>query len=116
MLPIITAALYLGEGHWESRCCLTGMFHASLMRKIENIKMAGERSAAMCKAVEEWLEDERNRGRWEGIREGKRNGRKKGKKEEKMPIIKRMYAEGMEESLIRRMTKCTKGELAAARS
>lgn len=115
MLPVITAALYLGKGHWESCCCLTGMFHASLMRKIENIKMAGERSAAMCKAVEEWLEDERNRGRWEGIREGEKR-QKEGKREEKMQIIKSLHVEGRNESLIRRMTKCTKEELAAAQS
>lgn len=77
-----------------------------LMRKIEKIKTE-EGGVAMCRAVKEWLEDERNQGRREGIREGK--------KEEKLQIIKRMQEEGMEESLIRRMTKCTKAELAAAR-
>lgn len=81
-----------------------------LMRKIEKIKTE-EGGVAMCRAVKEWLEDERNQGRREGIREGK----KEGKKEEKQQIIKRMQAEGLEENLIRRMTKCTKAELAAAR-
>lgn len=188
LLPVITAVLYLGEGHWDSCSCLTGMFrmltkgdmpqeeeylndysfplieadyvnpedyrtdlkeffqamqcrqdkkrlaelfqserfqtlsvetveeiavHLSmkgLMRKIEKIKTE-EGGVAMCRAVKEWLEDERNQGRREGIREGK----KEGKKEEKQQIIKRMQAEGLEENLIRRMTKCTKAELAAAR-
>ena len=84
----------------------------------------------MCKAVDDWLADERNKGRMEGIREGemkgelkgvkkgikegKKKGKKEGKKEEKLQIIKRMQAEGMEESLIRRVTKCTKAELEAA--
>lgn len=27
LLPVITAVLYLGEGHWDSCSCLTGMFH-----------------------------------------------------------------------------------------
>lgn len=85
-----------------------------LMRKIEKIKTE-EGSVAMCRAVKEWLEDERNQGRLEGIKEGEMRGVKRGKKEEKQQIIKRMQAEGLEENLIRRMTKCTKAELAAAR-
>lgn len=85
-----------------------------LMRKIEKVKTE-EGSVAMCRAVKEWLEDERNQGRREGIREGKKEGIEEGKKEEKQQIIKRMQAEGLEENLIRRITKCTKAELAAAR-
>lgn len=53
-------------------------------------------------------------GKLKGIKEGKKKDKKEGKKEEKLQIIKRMQAEGMEESLIRRLTKCTKTELAAA--
>lgn len=52
----------------------------------------------MCKAVEDWIKDERN----------------KGKREEKIQIIKRMKKEGMEESFIRQITKCTKAEYVAA--
>lgn len=85
-----------------------------LIRKIEKIKTE-EGSVAMCRAVKEWLEDERNQGRREGIREGKKEGIEEGKKEEKQQIIKRMQAEGLEENLIRRITKCTKAELAATR-
>lgn len=195
LLPIITVVLYLGEGHWKSRCRLTEMFpiqirewklqeeylneynfplieadfvnpenyrtdlreffqamqcrqdreqlaslfqaerfqnlsietvqeiavHLRMKGLIWKIKREVE-SVAMCKAVDDWLADERNKGRQEGIKEGEmkgvkkgiKEGKKKGKKEEKLQIIKRMQAEGMEESLIRRVTKCTKAELAAA--
>ena len=68
----------------------------------------------MCKAVQDWIEDERNKGRREGIKEGKREGKREGKKEEKIQIIRRMQEKGLEESLIRQMTKCTKAEFAAA--
>jgi hypothetical protein len=56
----------------------------------------------MCKAIREWMEEER------------RKGIKEGKKEEKIYIIKRMIEEGMDEHFIRKITQCTKTEFAAA--
>ena len=78
-----------------------------LLQKME------KENKSMCKAVQDWIEDERNKGRREGIKEGKREGKKEGKKEEKLQIIRRMQEKGLEESLIRQMTKCTKAEFAA---
>lgn len=67
-----------------------------LTRKMEKEGMT------MCQAYEdlkkEWLQE----------------GKEEGKKDEKMEIICRMLKEGLDEVLIRRMTKCTKEELAAA--
>ncbi len=65
-------------------------------------KIDKEEKVSMCKAVDDWLADERNKGKREG------------KKEEKLQIIRRMQAEEMEESLICRLTRCTKAEFAAA--
>lgn len=56
----------------------------------------------MCKAFDDLMKEER--------REGKREGRR----EEKIRIIRQMIKEGLDESLIRKMTKCTKEELAVA--
>lgn len=61
---------------------------------------------SMCKAFYDLMRDER--------REGKREGRKEGKKEERIRIIKKMITEGFDEALIRRMTRCTGEEYAAA--
>jgi len=58
--------------------------------------------AAMCQAFDELMEDMR----MEGIREGERKGR--------LSIIRQMLAEGMDESLIRRIVRCSEEELAAA--
>ena len=53
---------------------------------------------SMCKAIREWMEEER----------------REGKREEKIYIIKRMIEEGMDEHFIRKITQCTKTEVAAA--
>lgn len=53
---------------------------------------------SMCKAIREWMEEER----------------KEGKREEKLHIIRRMIEEGLDEQLIRKITQCTKMEFAAA--
>ena len=64
----------------------------------------------MCKAFDELMEEERQRGKYEGKREGKKIGRK----QERILLIKRMYKKGIEETLIREITGCTKKEFAAA--
>ncbi len=68
----------------------------------------------MCKAFDELMEEERQRGKYEGKREGKREGKKIGRKQERILLIKRMYKKGIEETLIREITGCTKKEFAAA--
>lgn len=69
---------------------------------------------SMCKAFDDLMKEERREGRKEGKRVGKREGKKEGKREEKFRIIRKMAKEGLEEGLIRRITGCTKEELAAA--
>ena len=64
----------------------------------------------MCKAIREWMEEERKEGKIEGEKEG----REEGKREEKLNIIRRMIEEGLDEQFIRKITQCTKKELAAA--
>lgn len=66
-----------------------------LVEKIENSK---EERVSMCKAVDDWLAEERDKGR----------------RAEKLQIIKRMQEAGIEESLILQITKCTKVEFATA--
>lgn len=72
----------------------------------------------MCKAFDDLMKEERLNGKREGIREGKREGiregEKAGKKKERFQIIKKMYGKGMEETLIRELTGCTKKEFASA--
>lgn len=60
----------------------------------------------MCKAFDDLMREER--------REGKREGRQEGRREEKIRIVRQMIKEGLEEPLIRRITKCTGEEFAAA--
>lgn len=81
--------------------------HMNIRGLIQKMKKEEE---IMCKAFDDLMVDERNRGR----REGKREGRIEGKREEKIQIIRRMQAKGLEESFIRQITKCTKAEFAAA--
>lgn len=57
---------------------------------------------SMCKAIREWMEEE------------KKEGKREGKKEEKLHIIRRMIEEGLDEQLIQKITQCTKAELAVA--
>jgi predicted transposase YdaD len=80
----------------------TGM--TSIVKKVKEEKMP------MCKAVEEWIEEERSIGRQEGIKEGEQNGRNSAIAE----IIKRMLEAGMDETAILNITQCSKEELAAA--
>lgn len=68
-------------------------------------KMDGE-GITMCKAFNDLMKEERCEGRKEGKEEGKR--------EEKIQTIRRMLKEGLDESLISRMTRCTKEDLKAA--
>lgn len=60
----------------------------------------------MCKAFDDLMKEER--------REGRREGKREGRREEKIRIIRQMVKEGLDESLIRRMTKCTEEELTEA--
>ena len=64
----------------------------------------------MCKAFDDLMKEERR----EGKREGKREGRREGKREERLRIIRQMAKEGLDETSISRITKCTREELAAA--
>ena len=64
----------------------------------------------MCQAFDELMKEERLNGK----REGKREGEKAGKKKERFSIVRKMHKKGMEESLIRELTGCTKKEFAAA--
>lgn len=57
---------------------------------------------SMCKAIREWMEEERKEGKIEGL------------KEEKLYIIRRMIDEGLDEQFIRKITQCSKAELVAA--
>jgi hypothetical protein len=68
----------------------TGM--TGILKKVKEDKMP------MCKAVEEWIEEERDIGRKEGINK----------------ILGRMLAAGMDEAAILNITQCSKEELAAA--
>jgi formate dehydrogenase assembly factor FdhD len=63
-----------------------------ILKKVKEDKMP------MCKAVEEWIEEERDIGRKEGINK----------------ILGRMLAAGMDEAAILNITQCSKEELAAA--
>lgn len=60
----------------------------------------------MCQAFDELLEDQKKKGRREGKREGKR--------EEKILIIRRMLQEGLDQTLVSKVTKCSQEELSAA--
>lgn len=82
------------------------------VKKLVNIMKKEE--LPMCKAFDELMEEERQRGKYEGKREGKREGKKIGRKQERILLIKRMYKKGIEETLIREITGCTKKEFAAA--
>ncbi|MBD5524128.1 MAG: hypothetical protein HDR04_06880 [Lachnospiraceae bacterium] len=64
----------------------------------------------MCQALEELLEDKR----LEGKQEGRIEGNSAGRKEERMSIIGLMLREGLDKSLISRITRCTEQELAVA--
>ncbi len=74
------------------------------VRKLVN-KMRRE-EMSMCKAFDDLMKEERRNGKIEGRREAEKKIRKK--------IIKKMYRKGMEETLIREITECTKKEFAAA--
>lgn len=79
-----------------------------LFRRMEKERMP------MCKAFDDLMREERLNGKREGKREGIREGEKAGKKKERFQIIKKMYGKGMEETLIRELTGCTKKEFASA--
>ncbi len=80
------------------------LYMKGLMEKME------KEGASMCKAIREWMEEERREGKIEGEKEGK----KEGKREERIHIIRRMIEEGLDEQFIRKITRCTKTEFAAA--
>lgn len=88
-----------------------------LNRKYLAVKVEKE-GMVMCQAFDELMEDKRLEGIREGKREGKkvgkREGKREGKKEERIAIIRHMLHEGMDQAIIRRVTKCSKKELAAA--
>ena len=73
--------------------------HLHMKGLIEKMEKEG---VPMCKAIRDWMEEER------------REGQKEGKREEKIYIIRRMIEEGMDEHFIRKITQCTKTEFAAA--
>ena len=68
------------------------LYIKSLIHKIEKEELP------MCKAFDDLMKEER----------------REGKKEEKIRIVRQMIKEGLEEQLIRRITKCTREEYAAA--
>lgn len=68
----------------------------------------------MCQALDELLEDKKLEGKQEGRIEGRIEGNSAGRKEERMSIIGLMLQEGMDKSLISRITRCTEEELADA--
>ncbi len=72
----------------------------TLLKKVE------EEGAHMCKALDDWLKEEK--------RNGKREGRKEGRREERIRIIHSLWLEGMEEEIIKRVTGCSPEEYAAA--
>ena len=71
----------------------------------------------ICKAFKELMEEERLAGMEEGLKEGKQEGMRigfrNGQKKERLLTIRRMLSDGYEESQIRRLTNCTRKELAA---
>lgn len=69
---------------------------------------------SMCQALDELMEDKRQEGKKEGKREGRIEGQRKGRKEERISIIGRMLQEGIDRSLIGRITDCTEKELMLA--
>ena len=85
--------------------------HLNVKKLVHKMK---KEELPMCKAFDELMEEERQKGKYEGKREGKREGKKIGRKQERISLIKRMYKKGIEEELIRELTGCTKKELAAA--
>lgn len=73
---------------------------ARLTKKME------KEALPMCVAFEELMKEERQ--------EGRREGKREGKKEEKLRTVRRMIKGGFDESVIIRMTRCTKEEYEAA--
>lgn len=73
--------------------------HIDRKRLMPKVKMEG---IEMCQAFDELMEDMK----MEGIKEGERRGR--------ISILRQMLEEGMEESLVLKIAKCTKEELAVA--
>lgn len=61
-------------------------------------KMMEKEELPMCKAFDELMKEER----------------REGKREERLRIIRQMVKEGLDETSISRITKCTREELAAA--
>jgi hypothetical protein len=70
------------------------------------VKKVKEEKMPMCKAVEEWIEEERDIGRKEGEQKGRTGAIAE--------IMSRMLAAGMDEAAILKITQCSKEELAAA--
>ena len=79
-----------------------------LLRKVE------EEGEPMCKALDDWIKEEKQNGRKEGRREGRRVGRKEGKQEERIRILRSLLLEGLDEQTIMRVTGCSRKEYAAA--
>lgn len=85
----------------ETECIIARHLHViRLIHKMEKEELP------MCKAFSELMEEER--------REGKREGKKEGKREEKIRIIRQLLKEGLDETFIHRITKCTREEFATA--
>lgn len=76
----------------------------TLLKKVE------EEGAHMCKALDDWLKEEKRNGK----REGRKEGRREGRKEERIRIVHSLRLEGMEEEIIKRVTGCSPEEYAAA--
>ena len=67
-----------------------------LSRKVE------EEGEPMCKALDDWIKEE------------KQNGRKEGKQEERSRILRSLLLEGLDEQIIMRVTGCSREEYDAA--
>lgn len=77
--------------------------HLNMKKLVHKMK---KEELPMCKAFDDLMKEERQNG--------KREGRAAGKKEEKLLIIRRMIGKGLDEKLIRELTKCTAKEMAEA--
>lgn len=93
--------LFLTERFRNLKTDTEWVIAAYLDRKRLMTKMEKE-GLVMCQAFDELLEDQ------------KKEGRKEGKREEKILIIRRMLQEGLDQTLVSKVTKCSREELSAA--
>lgn len=79
--PVITIALYHGKEEWDAPITLFDLIVT--LSNSEDIMVKKEECCSeggydMCRALQEWLEEERAAGRQKGLREGRQEGRQEG--------------------------------------